>query len=566
LKKKLLALLTGAALLTGTVSIPAYAATSKVSLVDITNKTRGGVVTVAGTSTFNEVVVKVIAPNNTVLYIDNLVVTNGKFSKSFTLPTDAVAGTYTVVVGQKEEVTSDVFSVKDDSNGGGNNGGGNNGGGNNGGGNNGGGNNGGGNNGGGNNGGGNNGGGNNGHGSSIPAVINQGQSQAPVKPETKTDGNTVKATVADADLAAAVKDASAPVAVVISVPTSSTQQAQVNLSSAQLNSLNGANAATTIVASNEMSSVALSVSVLKQVPAGASLNIVIGQAADASATFSNQVSGASVLGTPVSFEVNVVTGTESAPIDLASQDFVKRSFLIDGSIDTTAAGVLFIENGVVRSVPATFTKNADGTITVTVNRPGFSTYAVASRNVSFSDIGTSYAKDRIQSLANKFLVHGTTATTFSPEKNVTRAEFAAMLVRALGLQPSMETPFLDVTADDWFAQDVAAVYAAGLVNGVGNGQFDPNAEISRQDLTVMLSNALKLLNVPTKQAPEHVAYADAGSFASYAKDSIAKVTESGLMTGEASEGSYSFHPTESTTREAAATVLYFLLQNAHLID
>lgn len=547
MKKKLLALLTGAALLTGTVSIPAYAATSKVSLVDITNKTRGGVVTVAGTSTFNEVVVKVIAPNNTVLYIDNLIVTNGKFSKSFTLPTDAVAGTYTVVVGQKEEVTTDVFTVKDDSN-------------------NGGGNNGGGNNGGGNNGGGNNGGGNHGHGSSIPGVINHGQTQAPVKPDTKTDGNTVKATVADADLAAAVKDASAPVAVVISVPTSSTQQAQVNLTSAQLNSLNGANAATTIVASNETSSVALPVSVLKQVPAGASLNIVIGNAADASATFSNQVAGAKVLGTPVSFEVNVVTGTESAPIDLASQDFVKRSFLIDGSIDTTVAGVLFIENGVVRSVPATFTKNADGTITVTVNRPGFSTYAVASRNVSFSDISTSYAKDRIQSLANKFLVHGTSATTFSPEKNVTRAEFAAMLVRALGLQPSKETPFLDVTADDWFAQDVAAVYAAGLVNGVGNGQFDPNAEISRQDLTVMLSNALKLLNVPTKQAPEHVAYADAGSFASYAKDSIAKVTDSGLMTGEAAEGSYSFHPTDSTTREAAATVLYFLLQNAHLID
>ncbi|PWK05978.1 S-layer homology domain-containing protein [Tumebacillus permanentifrigoris] len=534
MKKKLLAILTGAALLTSTISVPAFAATSKVTLLDISNKHRGDVVTITGTSSFSEVVVKIISPDGLVMYVDNLYVAGGQFSKSITLSETTQFGTYTVVVGQGTEVQSDLFTILEDNAGGG--------------------------------GGGSTGGGTTTTGTSIPGVINQGQTQAPVKADTKTDGNKVLATVSDADLAAALKDSSSAVAVVVSIPTTGTQQAQLTLSSAQLSSLSGANTATTFVASTGVSSVALPVSVLKKIPAGASINIVIGQAADSSATFTNQVAGATVLSTPVSFEVNVVTGTESAPIDLAGQDFVKRSFLINGNVDTATAGVLFIENGSVRSVPATFTKNADGTITVTVNRPGFSTYAVASRPVSFSDIGTSYAQDRIQSLASKFLLYGTSTNTFSPEQNVTRAEFAAMLVRALGLQPSNSAPFSDVAATDWFAQDVASVYEAGLVNGVGNGQFDPNADISRQDLTVMLSNAIKMLNIPKKQGSEHVEYVDASGFASYAKDSIATVTESGLMTGEAVNGTYSFHPTDSTTREAAATVLFFLLQNAKLIN
>ena len=130
--------------------------------------------------------------------------------------------------------------------------------------------------------------------------------------------------------------------------------------------------------------------------------------------------------------MNVVNGDQSTPIEVGT-DYVKRSFVVDGNFEPNTAGVLFIEDGQVRSVPATFTVNEDGTVTVTINRPGFSTYAVATHAVAFSDISTSYAESNIQSLADKFLVYGTSATTFSPQNKVTRAEFAALLTRALGL-------------------------------------------------------------------------------------------------------------------------------------
>ena len=128
-----------------------------------------------------------------------------------------------------------------------------------------------------------------------------------------------------------------------------------------------------------------------------------------------------------------MNGTSVKPLAMPANVFVKRSFTLDKDIQAGQSGVLFIENGNVAPAPAVFTANAEGTATVTVNRPGFSVYAVAKHEVAFSDISTSWAQTRIQALAEKFLINGTTDTTYSPKKSVTRAEFAAMLTRGLGL-------------------------------------------------------------------------------------------------------------------------------------
>jgi hypothetical protein len=561
LKKKLLALVTGAALLAGTVSIPAYAS-ANVTLVDITQQVQGSPVTIQGQSSFSDVLVKLIQPDNTILYFDDLIVTNGSFQKSFTLPVTAQLGEYKIVIGQGQSVAIDTFTVIASASGG------NPGGGTPGGGTPGGGTPGGGTPGGGTPGGGTPGGGTQpGNNPTVPVVVKPGQSQTKVTPKSTTVGNTVKATLTDADLQTALSsNSNASVAVTVSVDSVNGQTAELTLSEQQVKLLSDATDAT-LVATTGRASVAVPSSLLKQVQEGASVEIVIGEDTDAVSTFTSQVAGATVVGTPVSYEINIIqNGGESTRIDVQSHSYIKRSFIVDGDVDITETGALYIENGVVHPVPATFTENEDGTFTVMVNRPGFSTYAVATRDVSFADINSSYAKDRIQTLADKFLVSGTTENTFSPKLKVTRAEFAALLGRAMGLQAKSAAPFGDVRASDWFAKDVAAAYEAGLVKGVGDGQFNPNAEITRQDLTVMLAKAIQLLNVPEKADAPAVSYSDASKFASYAQESIATVTKSGLMTGELVNGSYVFHPTDTTTREAAATVIYFLLKNAELIN
>jgi hypothetical protein len=155
---------------------------------------------------------------------------------------------------------------------------------------------------------------------------------------------------------------------------------------------------------------------------------------------------------------------------------------------------------------------------------------------------------------------------YSPKDSVTRAQFSAMLVRALGLHTSAAAPFKDVKSSDWFAGEVAAAYEAGLVNGVSNDQFAPDSTISRQDMSVMLSRVMILLQIKKKSAPPHVPYTDSSNFSSYAASSIQSVTDAGIMSGDDSYGSPAFHPTDDTTREAAAMVLYNLLQAAKLIN
>ena len=188
------------------------------------------------------------------------------------------------------------------------------------------------------------------------------------------------------------------------------------------------------------------------------------------------------------------------PLPISITDTVTRAFLIDGDVQAAKAGALYEDNGVVRPAAAAFKAGKDGGTIVTVARPGFSTYAAAERNVAFSDIGTSWAKDEIRKLAAKFLMNGVNSAAFAPKRNVTRAEFASMLVRALGLNvPQDAAPFSDVEGNDWFAGEVAAAQEAGLVTG-DRGRFLPNAAISRQDLAVMLNRALRCLMSNRRQA------------------------------------------------------------------
>jgi hypothetical protein len=559
LRMKLASLVTGIALLFGTLSAPAFASSSNISLTDITDHTVNSSITIQGSSTFSDVIVKIIAPNNTLYYYDNLTVVGGKYSKTIMLSSGALLGLYKVVTGNGTDVATDTFTVYSENNGGG--GGGSGGGGSGGGGS-----------------GGSSGGGSGGGGSpsnttpditndtSINSVVGQGQKAVPIASSTKTDGNTVIVIVSDSDLNAALDSASnSPVAVVIKIAVTETQKAQVNMTASQIGILANSNAGNSLIVSIGISSLALPVSVFKGLPVGATLQIVLGSAADQTSMFTNQRSDATIIGNSFSYDVNVVTNAGTKPIDVSAKDYIKRSFAIKG-FDTTSAGVLYIENGRVYAVPAVYTANTDGTVTVAVNRPGLSVYAAATHKVNFTDIGTSWAKTQIESLARKFLLNGTSDSLYSPKDSVTRAQFSAMLVRALGLHTSAAAPFKDVKSSDWSAGEVAAAYEAGLVNGVSNDQFAPDSTISRQDMSVMLSRAMILLQIKKKSAPPHVPYTDSSNFSSYAASSIQSVTDSGIMSGDDSYGSPAFHPTDDTTREAAAMVLYNLLQAAKLIN
>lgn len=400
------------------------------------------------------------------------------------------------------------------------------------------------------------------------SVVSSEQKQTILAPSiTKSADGSAAVTVTDKVLTEALKSAGTdqPIALVLSVPTEAGQAAQVTLTPAQRDLLTSATTPVTLIIASGSGAVALPAAAFASVPQGSSLQLRIAPAADSASTFSAYSPGASVIGTPVSFEMSAVDASGKVT-DLTSTGsvFVTRSFTLNATLPAGGAGVVYEENGSLYPVASKFEKQADGKTLVTVSRPGFSTYAVVSASSAFTDVSNSWAKDAIEKLSGKLLFKGVSDTAFAPKQSITRAEFAALLTRSLGLKNTSAATFSDVQANAWYADDVAAAYEAGLIRGTGDGKFDPNAVITREQLAILLTNAAKLLKLDAGM--NSVTYADASSFAGYAQESIASATGYGLLQGDVRGGKTYFDPKASASREAAAQVLEKLLHHAGLIE
>ncbi|MEK3716846.1 S8 family serine peptidase [Paenibacillus sp. FSL R7-0333] len=401
----------------------------------------------------------------------------------------------------------------------------------------------------------------------VKSLVEEGVQQVTVTPLTASKDGVTTVTVSDSDLKAALaKAAAAKAAVVISVSSIADKSAELSLTAEQLKLLAGMPAGSTVIVNIAGSAVSLPVSLLAASPAGQSLKLVIKQEPDAASKLIAGTPGAQVIGTPVSYEASWTTATGSTYLNVPTNVFIKRTFTVPGKIESKTAGVLFEKDGLVTPVASVFTPQADGTTLVTVSRPGFSVYAAVSKPAAaFTDIANSKSAVAIQTLADKLIIQGTSATTFAPQSNLTRAEFTALLTRALGLRTDAGVTFSDVKSTDWYAKDVAAASKSGLILGIGNGKFAPTQKVTRQELAVILDRALKLTGTELKAVanPSFTTYSDSAKVAPYAKDSLQALTKAGIF---ASETGIAFNPTAPATRETAAAALYELLSKSGLIE
>lgn len=175
---------------------------------------------------------------------------------------------------------------------------------------------------------------------------------------------------------------------------------------------------------------------------------------------------------------------------------------------------------------------------------------------SFQDIGAKHkwAAEAIEKLYAAGIIQGTSETAFSPDKNITRADFVLLLVRALGLQADGTANFTDVRQGAYYYEALGIAKQLGIINGVGGNTFHPKAEISRQDMIVMTVRALKSAGKwnGTEGGADLSGYLDATRIAVYAKDSVAGLVREGLIQGDGS----SIRPTDTTTRAEAAVIIY----------
>jgi len=175
----------------------------------------------------------------------------------------------------------------------------------------------------------------------------------------------------------------------------------------------------------------------------------------------------------------------------------------------------------------------------------------------FVDVSADYwAADVIKRMAELNIVAGIRADEFAPKQHVTRAEFAALVVRALGLTASEQAPFADVDASKWYAEAVAAAYEAGIVSGRSADAFAPNATITREEMAVIIVKAYAHKSGEALGASAAAGFADSEAISTWAQAAVDNAVELGLLQGR---GDNLFVPQGVANRAESVQVIAQLL-------
>lgn len=171
--------------------------------------------------------------------------------------------------------------------------------------------------------------------------------------------------------------------------------------------------------------------------------------------------------------------------------------------------------------------------------------------VPFTDID-GWAKAYIEKAYRAGLVKGVTNTTFAPNAKMTRGMFVTVLYR-MAKEPAVEgtSPFADVSAEQYYFDAVCWAYSEGVVKGVSKTAFSPNGMITRQEMVTMLYRYAMKNGTASGQRGDLSNFPDATSVAGWAKEAMAWAVAQGIVIG--SDGA--LQPTRDSTRAEAVTVV-----------
>ncbi|WP_341278333.1 S-layer homology domain-containing protein [Paenibacillus sp. FSL H8-0537] len=206
---------------------------------------------------------------------------------------------------------------------------------------------------------------------------------------------------------------------------------------------------------------------------------------------------------------------------------------------------------------------------VAVSLDHLSKYVLLEYNKTFKDIPAAHWASRtLQIMAARHIVQGVTDDEFKPNSSTTRAEFTSLLVRALGMKSEgaavTSSLFADVAAGAWYAGDVEMAYEAGLINGISEGRFVPNAKITREQMAALIVRAFEWKTKKAMQSlDEPVRYRDANTVSGWAAKEVEMALAAGLMRGKPGE---LFDPKANSLRVEAAQVMMNLLNQISILE
>lgn len=180
----------------------------------------------------------------------------------------------------------------------------------------------------------------------------------------------------------------------------------------------------------------------------------------------------------------------------------------------------------------------------------------------FTDISNHWAVDAIVDMNSKGIINGVGNGLFEPSRNITRAEFASIIVRALGLSKGTTgNLFSDIYPSDWYSDNIITAYENNLITGYNDGTFQPQLSITREQAIAIIVRSMKIKGLDTNLTPAEEAnilsaFSDRSQISDWAESSVAPCVKFGIVTGRSGKV---IAPQDNITRAETAVIIQRLL-------
>lgn len=244
-------------------------------------------------------------------------------------------------------------------------------------------------------------------------------------------------------------------------------------------------------------------------------------------------------------DINVLVKTGASKVNSKDSLFLWRCDPEIGTIDQEGKFTATHVNGLNGFITIEYNGNK---ITIPV--------AVGKEILDFSDTTDHWARDYIGKMAARGLVSGVGDNMFMPDNQITRAQFLAMLAKTvtdLDLDSFDPTTFNDVNNSSWYYKYVNWGYANSIVTGLDETTFAPDANITREQMSIMLCNFSRALGVAMPQTTPGITFPDSSKISPWALDYVLTVVGAGIMNGDSTGV---FMPQGVATRAQAVKVVY----------
>jgi len=245
---------------------------------------------------------------------------------------------------------------------------------------------------------------------------------------------------------------------------------------------------------------------------------------------------------------------QSAMATIYIKDDDERPYLVDRKLDPGKYTIWYENNDSIKSKLRLVQKyDLMGAASWSLgqeNKDVWNYYNLWLNGQYFEDIVNHWAGESILRMENKGWMKGTSDTTFSPNEPLTRAQGAAILVRALDLKEKKGSfsGFNDMENDHWAKKEIDIACQYGIIEGYEDGGFKPERPITREEMAVMLD---RILEEHLKDGGNKLKYNDI-DYSRWSYDAISKMTYNSILKGFEDN---TFRPIENITRGQMAALM-----------